>query len=208
MNLEFRPTVKSINIASEELTKITLEVKNNSLDGKYDQLKKFSNKVVNIIIVPEYYTYSQQFDRSTNQPIQEWIINPDGTAEIRKTEQTQLELDDQGNIDIEERPVNVDKDIIDEFIMKAKSIEVPGHITINPRDAIMRLREGEDFGEIADDFEMSDVALLNELEKSRQYFAPFADAWNKNKDEIDLEAGADEENENDDDTSESGDDPY
>ncbi|MDU1571561.1 MAG: hypothetical protein E6869_12860 [Enterococcus hirae] len=44
--VNFRPKVKSINIANEELTKITLEVKNNSLDGKLDELRKFSNKVV------------------------------------------------------------------------------------------------------------------------------------------------------------------
>lgn len=44
MSIEFKPTIKSINIASEDLTKITLEVKNGSLDGQYEDLRKLSGK--------------------------------------------------------------------------------------------------------------------------------------------------------------------
>ena len=184
MTLEFRPTVKSINIANEDLIKITLEIKNSSLDGKLDDLRKLSGKTVVANILPDSYSYTQQIDRSTNTPVTEWIVNQDGTTEIRKTEQTQLDVDGQGNIDIQETVRKVDKDLVDEYIMAANTLELPGNVNINPRDVIDRLQCGEDIGEIADSYEMSDSALLNNLEKARQHFAPFADFWNQHRDEI------------------------
>lgn len=184
MTLEFRPTVKSINIANEDLIKITLEIKNSSLDGKLDDLRKLSGKTVVANILPDSYSYTQQIDRSTNTPVTEWIVNQDGTTEIRKTEQTQLDVDGKGNIDIQETIKKVDKDLVDAYIMAAKALELPGNVNINPRDVISRLQDGEDLGDIADDYEMSDSALLNDLEKARQYFAPFADFWDQHHDEI------------------------
>ncbi|MDT2601008.1 hypothetical protein P7D85_14575 [Enterococcus hulanensis] len=197
MSIEFKPTIKAINIASEDLTKITLEVKNGSLDGQYEDLRKLSGKTVVVAMLPDHYSYTQKFDRSTNKPVQEWIVNPDGTAEMKETEQTQLDVDGKGNIDIREIEKKVDKDLIDEYIMKSNSIEFPG--IINPRDVISRLDQGDDLGEVADAYEMSDAALLAEIEKARKHFAPFADAWNKVRDEVvfqdadetDLEVDAD-----------------
>lgn len=192
MSIEFKPTIKSINIASEDLTKITLEVKNGSLDGQYEDLRKLSGKTVVVAMLPDHYSYIQKFDRSTNKPVQEWIVNPDGTAEMKETEQTQLDVDGKGNIDIREIEKKVDKDLIDEYIMKSNSIEFPG--IINPRDVISRLGQGDDLGEVADAYEMSDAALLAEIEKARKHFAPFADAWNKVRDEVVFQESKEDEN--------------
>lgn len=204
MTLEFKPTIKSINIANEDLTKITLEIKNNSLDGKYDDLRKLSGKTVVISILPDSYSYTQQIDRSTNTPVTEWIVNQDGTTEIRKTEQTQLDVDGKGNIDIQDTVKKVDKDLVDEYIMAAKTLELPGNVNINPRDVISRLQDGEDLGDIADDYEMSDSALLNDLEKARQYFAPFADFWNQHRDEITFVANGQEPDDTEESQSDAG----
>ena len=198
MSIEFKPTIKSINIASEDLTKITLEVKNGSLDGQYEDLRKLSGKTVVVVMLPDHYSYTQKFDRSTNKPVQEWIVNPDGTAEMKETEQTQLDVDGKGNIDIREIEKKVDKDLIDEYIMKSNSIEFPG--IINPRDVISRLDQGDDLGEVADAYEMSDAALLAEIEKARKYFAPFADAWNKVRDEVVFQDADETDSEVDDDS--------
>lgn len=205
MTLEFRPTVKSINIANEDLIKITLEIKNSSLDGKLDDLRKLSGKTVVANILPDSYSYTQQIDRSTNTPVTEWIVNQDGTTEIIKTEQTQLDVDGQGNIDIQEVQKKVDKELIDEFIMKANVLKLPANIYINPRDVLSRLKNGEDLGEIADDYEMSDSTLLNDLEAARQYFAPFADFWNQHREDINFAVKEMEPEETPDDSSESAD---
>ncbi|SFD57210.1 hypothetical protein SAMN04487887_102239 [Enterococcus casseliflavus] len=193
MSLEFRPTIKSINIASEDLTKITLEVKNRSLDGKYDDLRRFSGKTVNLTIIPEYYRYSIPFDKSTNAPTEEYIVNNDGTIDFVKKEQTQLDVDDQGNIDIEDRPFEVTKEIVDEFIRAAKSLEFPGNI--NPRSVLIRIEDGEALEEIAEDYEMSALTVLSELEKAREYYAPYAAAWDKKRNEVIFQENDSEETE-------------
>ncbi|MCD5001206.1 hypothetical protein IV487_01845 [Enterococcus saccharolyticus] len=202
MTLEFKPTIKSINIANEDLTKITLEVKNDSLNGKYDTLRKLSGKTVMIAVIPETYSYVQEYDTSTKKPITEWIVNADGTAEIRKTEQTQLDIDGQGNLDIKRVDKKVDKDLIDQYILAASTLMLPDDVSINPRDVISRLQDGEGLSDIADDYEMSDAKLLHELDKARQHFAPFADYWDKHKSDIVFQPVDDEQEEE---TSESSD---
>ncbi len=182
MALDFRPTIKTINIASEDLTKITLEVKNGSLDGKFDELRKFSGQTVNLSIVPQSYAYTIPFDKSTNAPTQEYVVNNDGTIDFVKKEQTQLEIDDQGNIDIEDREFQVTKEVVDEFILAAKSLEFPGNI--NPRDVLTRQNDGESMEEIAESYEMSEINVVNELERARAYYAPYAAAWDKKRNEV------------------------
>ncbi|WYJ95902.1 hypothetical protein DOK67_0000164 [Enterococcus sp. DIV0212c] len=111
------------------------------------------------------------------------VVNPDGTVDVIKEEQTALELGD-GVKDTEVIEVNVSKDIIDEFIKKATSLEFPSSISINPRDVLCRIEDSESLGDIAETYEMSTTALLNEIEIARNHFAPFADSWNKYKEDI------------------------
>lgn len=178
MVVEFNPVVKSINIASEDLTKITLEVKNDSLDGKYDDIRKMSGKSVSVIIVPEMYTYTIPYDQSTNQPIVRYVHYSDGTIKKVQEEQTQLDVDGKGNIDIIQKTFSVDKQIIDEYILYSSSFKFSGEI--NPREILSQLEEGLTFKEIAEEFEVSEGTLISELEHARRELAPYADSWRKN----------------------------
>lgn len=180
--LNFKPTIKSINITSNSSTKIVLEIKNGSLNGKYDDLKKLSGQEVQVSIQPDYFSYSVPYDRSVNAPMQEYVVNNDGSIDFIEKEQTQLEVDNQGNIDIENRNFVVTKEVIDEFISKAKSLEFPGKI--NPRQVLIDLKNGEPLSSIAEYFELSESALLDELERARAYYAPYADAWDKKRNEV------------------------
>ncbi|OJG27983.1 hypothetical protein RU98_GL002192 [Enterococcus caccae] len=159
-----------------------MEVKNGTLDGKYDDLRRFSGKTVNITIVPEYYSYSIPYDRSTNSPTQRYVVNNDGTIDFIKEEQTQLELDENGNVDLENQDFMVTKEIVDEFILAARSLEFPGRV--NPRDVLHRLNDGESAADIAEDYEISEINLINGMENARAYYAPYADAWNKKRNEV------------------------
>lgn len=184
MTVEFRPTVKSINIASEDLTKITLEVKNGSLDGKYDDIRKLSGKTVNILIIPESYNFTIPFDRSTDSPTQRYKVAKDGTVEFIKEEQTQLDVDGKGSIDIINKTFSVDKDIIDQYILNAPNIKHLG--AINPREALSKLNDGISMADVADYFEMSESSLLTELEHARAELAGYAHAWNEAKEKGDV----------------------
>lgn len=200
MTLEFNATLRDKGLGNDDKKKILLEVPVSELKGKIEELTGFANKTVTIQIVPQYYSYNIPFDKSTNAPTQEYIVNNDGTIELIKQEQTQLEVDGNGNIDIENRPFEVTKEIVDEFIRAAKSLEFPGGI--NPRDVLMRSEEGESFTEIAESYEMSELAVVNELEKAREYYAPYAAAWDKKRNEVIFQ----DKQAHNDDSSESGND--
>lgn len=215
MTVEFNPVVKSINIVNEDLTKITLEIKNRSLDGKYDNIRKLSGKTVSVIVVPEIYSFTIPYDKSVDKPTMEYKVFEDGTVELVKQEQTQLDIDEKGNIDIVQKTFSVDKEVIDEYILNAGSFSFPGEV--NPREVLQQLAQGVNMSEIAAELEFSESALINELEKARRELAPFADAWKKaiasgnvlpveetgkveqeeHVDTTDVEAGSVSENEND-----------
>lgn len=182
MTLEFNATVRDKGLGNDDKKKILLEVPISELKGKVEELTQLTNKAVTIQIIPQYYRYTVPFDKSTNAPTQEYVVNNDGTIDFVQKEQTQLEVDDQGNIDIENRPFEVTKEIVDEFIRAAKSLEFPGHI--NPRSVLIRLDDGEPVEEVAEDYEMSAITVLNELEKAREYYAPYAAAWDKKRNEV------------------------
>lgn len=182
MTLEFNATVRDKGLGNDDKKKILLEVPISELKGKVEELTQLTNKAVTIQIIPQYYRYTVPFDKSTNAPTQEYVVNNDGTIDFVKKEQTQLEVDDQGNIDIENRPFEVTKEIVDEFIRAARSLEFPGNI--NPRSVLIRIEEGEPVEEIAKDYEMSALTVLNELEKAREYYAPYAAAWDKKRNEV------------------------
>lgn len=181
--VNFRPKVKSINIANEELTKITLEVKNNSLDGKLDELRKFSNKVVTVIISEETIEYTVPVNKQTKKPNVEYVVNADGTIDMLKEEQTSLDVGD-GVEEVENIEFLVSKETVDEFIKTATTLQLPENVTVNIRDVLIRLAEGDSMNEIAADHELSETALIDQIELARQYFAPYADSWSKHKDDI------------------------
>jgi len=181
--VNFRPKVKSINIANEELTKITLEVKNNSLDGKLDELRKFSNKVVTVIISEETIGYTLPINKQTKKPNIEYVVNSDGTIEMLKEEQTSLDIGD-GVEEVENIEFLVSKETVDDFIKTATTLQLPENVTLNVRDVLIRLDKGDSMNEIAADHELSETALIDQIELARQYFAPYADTWSKHKDDI------------------------
>lgn len=207
MTLEFNATVRDKGLGNDDKKKILLEVPISELKGKVEELTQLTNKAVTIQIIPQYYRYTVPFDKSTNAPTQEYVVNNDGTIDFVEKEQTQLEVDEQGNIDIENRPFEVTKEIVDEFIRAAKSLEFPGNI--NPRSVLIRIEDGESIEEIAKDYEMSALTVLNELEKAREYYAPYAAAWDKKRNEVVFqetkEEAEDEDNKSEENSTESDD---
>ncbi|MFC0360479.1 hypothetical protein [Enterococcus canintestini] len=191
MSLEFNATLRDKGQGNDDKKKILLEVPIRDLKGKVEELADLTNKEVVIRVVPQFYSYSVPFDKSTNAPTMEYIVNNDGTIDLVKSEQTQLDVDTQGNIDIEDREFIVTKEIIDEFIRAAKSLEFPGEI--NPRDVLLRNEAGESFEEIAESYSLSELSVINELEKAREYYAPYAAAWDKKRDEVTFEENSPEE---------------
>lgn len=175
--VSFSPEVKKVTNKSNGNTEVLLVISNSSLKGKADDLNEFLGKTVNIMIVPENYSYTVPFDKSVDKPTMEYKVFADGTVQLVKQEQTQLDVDGKGNVDIVQKSFSVDKEVIDEYILNAGSFSFPGEI--NPREVLQQLAQGVSMSEIAAELEFSESALINELEKARRELAPFADAWKK-----------------------------
>lgn len=181
--VNFRPELKKATSKGNGNTEVLLVVSNGSLVGKKDDLDALLGKTVSVTIQPETVEYKVPVNKQTNKPNVEYVVNNDGTVEVLKEEQTSLKIGDDVQ-EIEEVAVQVSKETIDEFIKKATTIEWPESVTINVRGVLHRIDEGEALEEIAADHEVSVDNLINQVEIARQHFAPFADSWSKNKENI------------------------
>ncbi|WP_171379265.1 hypothetical protein [Enterococcus cecorum] len=173
--MQFTPKLKQVAIKSDSTT-ITLEVKDNSLSGQYDEIKKLTGSVINVMFVPEEYEYEIKVDEQNN-PIEEFVIEPNGKTRVDLMQQGSL-LDEENQVKKLKRRVK--RDLIDEFILAATTLVFPGEI--NPRDVISRLQQGEDFSDISYDYGMTDASLMEEIERARKYYAPYADYWDNHRD--------------------------
>ncbi|EPF4429257.1 hypothetical protein ACSSP6_005188 [Escherichia coli] len=181
--VNFRPELKKATSKGNGNTEVLLVVSNGSLFGKKDDLDALLGKTVSVTIQPETIEYSIPVNKQTNRPNIEYVVNPDGTTEILKEEQTSLDVGDNVE-EVENVTIEVSKEIVDEFIKKATTLELPDNVTINVRGVLIRLDEGEKANDIAADHELSVDAMMDQIEAARQYFAPFADSWSKNKENI------------------------
>lgn len=127
--VNFSLEVKKVTSKSNGNTEVLLVISNQSLKGKKDDLNEFLGKTVNILIVPENYSYTVPFDNSINNPVTEYKVYEDGTVKLVTQEQTQLDVDGKGNTDIEQKTFSVD-----EYILNAGSITFPGEV--NPREVL------------------------------------------------------------------------
>lgn len=181
--VNFRPELFQVVTKRNGNTEIKLVVNNGSLFGKKDQLDLLAGKTVSVTIQPETVGYTLPINKQTKRPNVNYAVNSDGTIEVLKEEQTSLDVGD-GVEEIEMVEIQVSKETIDQFIKTATSLPLPDSITINPRDVLIQIEDGEKFSEVAAVYEMSEDALIDQIEISRQYFAPFADTWSKKKDEV------------------------
>lgn len=181
--VNFRPELKKATSKGNGNTEVLLVVSNGSLVGKKDDLDALLGKTVSVTIQPETIEYTLPVNKQTKKPNVEYVVNSDGTIEMLKEEQTSLEIGDNVE-EVENVTVLVSKETIDEFIKKATMLELPENVTVNVRDALIRLSDGDSLNDIAADHELSETALIDQIETARKYFAPFADTWSKHKDDI------------------------
>lgn len=96
MTLEFNATLRDKGLGNDDKKKILLEVPVSELKGKVEELTSFANKTVTIQVVPQYYTYSIPFDKSTNAPTQEYVVNNDGTIDFVEKNRLNLKWMNKG----------------------------------------------------------------------------------------------------------------
>lgn len=171
--VEFRPTLKSMNVANDKV-KIVLEIPKDKIVNNLGSLAMLEGGKITASFRPETIPYTIPYDKTNNAPTLRYEETTDGQWEVIKEEQTNL----MGEDDIEKRNFMVELDIVDEFI-KTAELDYPGEI--HPDDVLNRIEEGSSFDDIALDYEMSADDVEEELNQARNYYAPYAAAWDEKR---------------------------
>lgn len=171
--VEFRPNLKEVKTTNGK-TRLILEIDKHLLKGRMEDLSMLEGGKITASFRPETIPYTIPYDKTNNAPTLRYEQNRNGEWEVIKEEQTNLMGDD----DIEKRNFMVELDIVDEFIQTA-NLDYPGEI--HPDDVLNRLEEGSSYDEIAADYEMSADDVEEELNQARNYYAPYAAAWDEKR---------------------------
>lgn len=173
--VEFRPTLKEVKTQNGK-TRLVLEIDKQLLIGRLEVLSMLEGGKITASFRPETIPFTIPYDRSTNAPAVRYDENEDGLWQAYKEEQTNL-LDDNT---IENREFMVEVDVVDEFI-KTAQLDYPEGI--DPADILERLEQGESYPDIAVEYEMTGDDLEDALNAARDYYAAYASAWDKKRNE-------------------------
>lgn len=171
--VEFRPNLKEVKTSNGK-TRLILEIDKHLLKGCMEDLSLLEGGKITASFRPETISYTVPYDKTTNAPTLRYEQDTNGEWEVIKEEQTNLMGDD----DIEKRDFLVELDIVDEFI-KTANLDYPGEI--DPDDALKRLESGENLDDIAADYALSGEDLEEVLDQARNYYAPYAAAWDEKR---------------------------
>jgi len=171
--VEFRPTIKTVKMNKGGKQEIVLSIENGSLDGKFESINQLIGESVNVVIQPSVISYSIPYDSVNDTPYFKYMVNGDGIVIEVKEEQTSIEGIDNKVF----KDFIVEMDDVDTFIKEASSITMPSNIELNPRTILEYLDDGMNYEEIAEEMESKESTVVNDLDKARQYFAPYAAAW-------------------------------
>lgn len=173
--VEFRPILKEVKTQNGK-TRLVLEIDKQLLIGRLEALSMLEGGKITASFRPETIPFTIPYDRSTNAPAVRYDENEDGLWQAYKEEQTNL-LDDNT---IENREFMVEVDVVDEFI-KTAQLDYPEGI--DPADILERLEQGESYSDIAVEYEMTGDELEIALNEARDYYAAYASAWDKKRNE-------------------------
>lgn len=171
--VEFRPTIKAVKMNKGGKQEIVLSIENGSLDGKFESINQLIGEAVNVILQPSVISYRIPFDIENDSPYLKYVVNSDGIVVEMKEEQ--MAIDGLNNTSYKDYIVEMDD--VDTFIKDANSITLPPNIELNPRTILEYLDDGMTYEEIAGEMETKEINVTNDLDKARQYFAPYAAAW-------------------------------
>lgn len=160
---EWKDGAKNISIS---ITTDTLS------DKQVIALKKLKAAgVVDFVAEDAALIFKQPINVETGKPLWHYFLTGNGW-EREKEEQTALELDGQANY--RDAEAQITTDIIDQFIL-TQDFQYKGRIEV--KQILEELRDGLTFADIAKSKKSNVTAVVQQLQKAREYVAPFAAAW-------------------------------
>ena len=173
--VEFRPTIKAVKMNKGGKQEVVLSIDNGSLGGKFESLSQLIGEAVNVVIQPSVISYRIPYDRETKKAQVNYILDP-SSGDMTEVREEQLALDEFG-ANTYWQDFTVELDDVDQYIKHSNSLQLPGHIELNPREILDMMENGNSYADIAEELEVKEAAVVADLEKARLYFAPYAAAW-------------------------------
>lgn len=180
MTLQFKAALRDKGQANDDTKKLLLEVPVSALKGKVEELTGLVNRKVDIKLIPRYVFYKALFEKNTGKPIETYEPNNEGVWE--RHEEQQLSLLDSDDVTVKEREIEFD--VIDAFmsVTPLNYLKVP-----NIQEIVNQLLNHESIDNVAVQNGMSSFELETELNAARINYAPYAAAWDIQRQEEELD---------------------
>ncbi|OOR22781.1 2-methylcitrate dehydratase [Bacillus wiedmannii] len=179
--IEFKPTLKKVNLKADGKKEIVLEVSDSSLRGKLDVLSEMIDTKVFISLESMQVNFNVTVNAKTNEPLTQYEVDDKGVVKEVKASFEQLEADfdiPEEKIPTREEKEQADREIVDAFIISGLA---PGLDDL-PHDfayIVKRKLEGESYLKLANELEISNVKLIEMIDDYRARIAPMAIKWHE-----------------------------
>ncbi|WP_144524779.1 2-methylcitrate dehydratase [Bacillus sp. DE0042] len=179
--IEFKPTLKKVNLKPDGKKEIVLEVTDSSLRGKLDVLSEMIDTKVFISLESMQVNFNVTVNAKTNEPLTQYEVDDKGVVKEVKASFEQLEADfdiPEEKIPTREEREQADRETIDAFIISGLA---PGLDDL-PHDfayIVKRKLEGESYLKLANELKISNVKLIEMIDDYRARIAPMAIKWHE-----------------------------
>ncbi|HHT7186886.1 TPA: 2-methylcitrate dehydratase [Bacillus cereus] len=179
--IEFKPTLKKVNLKPDGKKEIVLEVTDSSLRGKLDVLSEMIDTKVFISLESMQVNFNVTVNAKTNEPLTQYEVDDKGVVKEVKASFEQLEADfdiPEEKIPTREEREQADREIVDAFIINGFA---PGLADL-PHDfayIVKRKLEGESYLKLANELKISNVKLIEMIDDYRARIAPMAIKWHE-----------------------------
>ncbi|MGA4486495.1 2-methylcitrate dehydratase [Bacillus bombysepticus] len=179
--IEFKPTLKKVNLKPDGKKEIVLEVTDSSLRGKLDVLSEMIDTKVFISLESMQVNFNVTVNAKTNEPLTQYEVDDKGVVKEVKASFEQLEADfdiPEEQISTREEREQADRETVDAFIISGLA---PGLDDL-PHDfayIVKRKLEGESYLKLANELKISNVKLIEMIDDYRARIAPMAIKWHE-----------------------------
>jgi hypothetical protein len=179
--INFKGTVKKINLKSAEETEITISIPASELDGQYNTLQSMLELKVIGGLDSQIVTYKVLKNAKTGKPITKYTVDNGGVVSVAGPEGEQLSMDlgiPPEKVEVKADPEQIDLEIIQEFILSGLAPRFDD-MDYDFLEITERLANGDTYLKIAADVGMGVGVFVVMVDEYRKRVAPMAAKWDE-----------------------------
>ncbi|OMF40345.1 hypothetical protein [Paenibacillus peoriae] len=179
--INFKGTVKKINLKSTEETEITISIPASELDGQYNTLQSMLELKVIGGLDSQIVTYKVLKNARTGKPITKYTVDDGGVVSVAKPEGEQLSMDlglPPEKVEVKADPEQIDLEVIQDFILSGLAPRFDD-MQYDFLEITERLAGGDTYLKIAADIGMGVGVFVVMVDEYRKRVAPMAAKWDE-----------------------------